>query len=153
MRELIKNKTLRESLALLALGLALGAYSLIGFRTAAVQTKWALSPYLFPLLLSVLALILAAALFAEGRRERAAGEAPAAAAPRAKKTVWIVLAAAIFYDALLPLIRFIPATALFLAALTWLLGERRRWMIAAVALVTPLLLYALFGLALGLRLP
>jgi hypothetical protein len=55
--------------------------------------------------------------------------------------------------ALISLIRFLPASMLFLAAMIWFLGERRPWMIAAVSIVMPLVLYALFGLGLGVRLP
>ena len=42
---------------------------------------------------------------------------------------------------------------LFLAALIWLLGEHRWQRIAAVAVLTPLILYAVFALGLSVRLP
>ncbi len=134
--------------AVLAAGLALGAYSLIGYARAAVRTAFLLSPYLFPLLLAVCALPLSLALFWQA--PEAAGETRA---PReGRKTLLLALAAAA-YAALLPLLHFLPATALFLAALIFLLGERLWWRIAAVSVAAPLLLYALFGLALKLRLP
>ena len=63
MRDHLKNKSIQDSIAVFLLGLALGIYSLIRFRSAAVQTRWILSPYLFPLLLSVFA-IAATTLFA-----------------------------------------------------------------------------------------
>ena len=65
--------------------------------------------------------------------------------------VLVLLTAA--YLALMGLISFIPATALYLAALIRLLGERRWGLIAAVAVLTPLALYALFALGLNVRLP
>ena len=152
----LKNKSIQDGAALLLPGLALGAYGLIGFRNAPVQTKWFLSPYLFPLLLSVLAVLLAASLLGEGlgelRRGRT-GEIPEkGAAPEVNKVLTVLLMSAA-YDALLGLIGFLPATLIFLAALLYALGERRPRLIAAVSLLTPLLLYALFGLALGLNLP
>lgn len=154
MRGLLKNKKAQDGAVVLALGLALGAHSLIRFRAAAVRTSWILSPWLFPLLISVFALLLAAALFAEGRRELrgGAGEEPAKPAPKRAAAFAAALMSAV-YAALLPLLHFLPATAIYLAALTYLFGERRRWAIAAAAILTPLILYALFGLALGVRLP
>lgn len=156
MRDDLNNQKVQDSIVVLLLGLALGAYSLIGFFTAAVQTKWIMSPYLFPLLLSAFAVLLAAALFGEGHREARltrAGETPAKPAALKMKNALAVVLLGMVYAALLPLIRFIPATLLFLAALMWLMGEHRPWMIAAVALLVPLALYALFGLGLGVRLP
>ncbi len=143
----MRNKGNIAAVAVLAAGLALGAYSLIGYARAAVRTAFLLSPYLFPLLLAVCALPLSLALLCQ---------APAAEetqTPReSRKTLLLALAAAA-YAALLPLLHFLPATALFLAALIFLLGERLWWRIAAVSVAAPLLLYALFGLALKLRLP
>ena len=155
MREQLKNKTFREGLAVLAAGLALGAYSLISFRRSAVQTAWILSPWLFPMLLAVFAALLGAARLggcrgtAERRDEQRAGKPDG----RRARRVFITALMAAAYCALLPLIRFLPATALFLAAMMLFLGERRWWVIAAVAVAAPLVLYALFALGLGVRLP
>ena len=132
MREQLKNKTFREGLAVLAAGLALGAYSLISFRRSAVQTAWILSPWLFPMLLAVFAALLGAALLggcretAERRDEQSAGKPDG----RRARRVFITALMAAAYCALLPLIRFLPATALFLAAMMLFLGEeyhRRGW--------------------------
>ena len=156
MRESLKNKTLQDGVAVLLLALALGAYSLTAFLTARVRTSWILSPWLFPLLLAVLALALSAALLREGRRELRRGgaeETPAdSAVTRRGKLAAVVLLTAAYLVLMAP-IRFIPATALDLAALVFFLGERRWWMIAAVAGLTPLILYALFALGLSVRLP
>ena len=156
MHDDLKNKKVQDSFVVLLLGLALGAYSLVSFFTSAVQTKWIMSPWLFPLLLAVLAVLLAAALFVEGRREAKlshTGETPVKPKPMKIINVLAVILVCVAYAALLPLIRFIPATVIFLAVLMWLMGERRPRMLAAVALLVPLALYALFGLGLGVRLP
>ncbi len=156
MREYLKNKTVQESIAVFLLGLALGAYSLISFYTARVQTKWIMSPYLFPLLLSVFAILLSVSLFGEGRFEvnqAREGAEQAKPAPLKLKNVLIVVLMGVAYYVLISLIHFIPASMIFLAAMIWFLGERRWWMIAAVAVAMPLVLYALFALGLSVRLP
>ncbi len=145
MRSLLNNQNRRDSAAVLLAGLTLGGWSLYRLHSAAVKTAWILSPWLFPLLLSVMALLLAAALWTEkeeNKRQERAWRLPLA--------VLLISAA---YAALLPLLRFLPASALYLAALLRLLGERRWWLIALIAVLLPLLLYALFGLGLQVRLP
>jgi len=80
-RAALQNKTVQEGLAVLLAGLALGAYSLISFYTGAVHVVWILSPWLFPLLLSVFAVVLGAALVCGGCRETAQSRSAAPAAP------------------------------------------------------------------------
>lgn len=153
MRDHLNNKTVREGLAVLTAGLALGVYSITSFRRSAVQTAWILSPWLFPMLLAVFAAALGAALLGGGCRETAesrnADKPDARGALRALAAALMVAA----YCALLPLLHFLPASALFLAGMMLFLGERRWWSIAAVAVAAPLVLYALFALFLGVRLP
>ena len=156
MREYLKNKNVQDSIVVFLLGLALGIYSLVSFYTARVQTKWIMSPYLFPLLLSVLTILLSVSLFAEGRYEVAqarSGEVKAKSAPLKLKNVLVVVLMGIAYYVLISLIHFIPATIIFLAAMICFLGERRWWLIAIIAVAMPFILYALFQLALGVRLP
>ena len=62
MRLAMKNKTVQDGIAVLLLALALGVRSLIGFLTTGERTAWILSPWLFPLLLALIGLPLAAAL-------------------------------------------------------------------------------------------
>ena len=125
MRAALQNTTVQEGLAVLLAGLALGAYSLISFYTGAVHVAWILSPWLFPLLLSVFAVMLGAALLCGGCRETAQSRSDAPAAPdrsgRMRALAVVLMAAACC--ALLPLIRFIPASALLLAALMYFLSS------------------------------
>ncbi|MDO4862045.1 MAG: tripartite tricarboxylate transporter TctB family protein [Eubacteriales bacterium] len=153
MRDHLNNKTVREGLAVLTAGLALGVYSIISFRRSAVQTAWILSPWLFPMLLAVFAAALGAALLGGGCRETA--KSRNADKPDARGALRVLAAALMVaaYCALLPLLHFLPASALFLAGMMLFLGERRWWSIAAVAVAAPLVLYALFALGLGVRLP
>lgn len=153
MRNHLNNKTVREGLAVLTAGLALGVYSIISFRRSAVQTAWILSPWLFPMLLAVFAAALGAALLGGGCRETA--KSRNADKPDARGALRVLAAALMVaaYCALLPLLHFLPASALFLVGMMLFLGERRWWSIAAVAVAAPLVLYALFALFLGVRLP
>ena len=153
MRDHLNNKTVREGLAVLTAGLALGVYSIISFRRSAVQTAWILSPWLFPMLLAVFAAALGAALLGGGCRETA--KSRNADKPDARGALRVLAAALMVaaYCALLPLLHFLPASALFLAGMMLFLGERRWWSVAAVAVAAPLVLYALFALFLGVRLP
>ena len=156
MRDYLKNKNVQESIVVFLLGLALGAYSLISFHTARVQTRWIMSPYLFPLLLSVFAVLLSVSLFGEGRFEVGEARRGAEQTKPAKlklKNVLVVVLMGVAYYVLISLIHFIPASMVFLAAMIWFLGERRWWMITLVAVLMPLVLYALFALGLSVRLP
>lgn len=157
MRDYLKNKSVLDSIVVCLLGIALAVYSLVSFYTATVKTEWILSPYLFPLLLSVFAVLLAVSLLAEGCHEvkcaREAQGEKTADAPLAIKKVAVVTLLGIAYYVLISMIHFIPASMLFLAALIWYLGERKYWKIALVAIVMPLVLYVLFAMLLNVRLP
>lgn len=154
MRERLKNKSIQDGAALLLAGLALGAYCLIRQADPALRRDLLLSPWLFPMLLAAFTVLLGLALLAEGRRElRDVAAAAASPAPHDRGRLAAVLLSGLVYAALLPLLRFVPATALYLAAAMLLLGERRPRLIAALALLIPPALYALFALALNVRLP
>jgi hypothetical protein len=60
---------------------------------------------------------------------------------------------AVGYYLVLPLLHFIPATVIFLAALIAFLGERRLWLVGLVAVVSTLAIWGIFGRALGVMLP
>jgi hypothetical protein len=69
------------------------------------------------------------------------------------RPVLITIALSIAYFILMPYVTFIPCTILFLGIFIFTLGERRYWMIALVAVISALTIWAIFGLALGVRLP
>lgn len=156
MRDYIKNKSVQDSIAVLALGLALGIFSVYSFFNAKVKAAWIMSPYLFPMLIAVFAICLAYCLFMEGKHQvdaEKAGGAAAKADPIKLKSVVIVVAVSIIYYILMRVITFIPATALFLAALMWFMGERRWKVLIPVAIIAPLVIYAIFVWGLSVRLP
>lgn len=154
----MKNKSVQDSAVTLLCGAALAFYSLYRFYTAKVQTGWIMSPYLFPLLISVFALALAVSLFFEGRFEvRSAREQAEPAAETGPKInlgrAAVLVLICIAYFVLVSYIKFIPSTILFLAGLTWYLGERRKLVLILVPLITPFVLYVIFDVLLNVRLP
>lgn len=142
-----KNERTDALLTALASAALLG-YSLYHQSADRNVNGWKTSPYLFPVLLSGLGFLLAAALWREGRR--GSDRAAEGGGPRLPAAV---LALSGGYCLLLPLLRFLPATALYLAALLYALGERDRRRLAALSVGAALAVYALFGLGLNVRLP
>lgn len=151
----LQNGSIQDGIVVLILGIALAAYSLVMFYTTSVQTEWKMSPYLFPLLISVFTVLLSISLLADGKREVASVQ------PQADKTegsgqlkkVFTIVAMAVVYYVLLSFAGFIPATVLFLIAMFLYLGERRYWLIGVLSVVTTGAIYALFGILLNVRLP
>ena len=156
MRDYIKNKSVQDSIVVLALGLALGIFSVYSFFNSKVKAAWIMSPYLFPMLIAIFAIAMAYCLFMEGKHqvdaEKAGGEA-AKADPIKLKSVVVVVVLSIIYYVLMRVITFIPATILFLAALMWFMGERRWKVLIPVAIIAPLVIYAIFAWGLSVRLP
>ena len=151
MSERLKNQKFQEGLVILLLGIALGGYSLYMFCTAAVKTSWIMSPYLFPLLLSVFTILVSLSLLLEAIHEM---RTTAGNGRKMKlKSVAAAMLLCIAYAALLPHLGFILTSMLFLAAFIRFLGERRIWLVGVISLVMPLLLYGIFGVLLSVRLP
>jgi len=153
----IKNKSVQDSIVVLLLGLALGIFSIYSFFHSPVKAAWIMSPYLFPMLISLFTVALAYCLFMEGKhqvdQEEASGKSESKDEPIDLKKVFCIIGLSAAYDFLIPYLTFIPATALFLAALMWFMGERRLKVLVPLAILTPLALYAIFAMGLNVRLP
>ena len=149
---LLSTKSAQDGVVVLLLGIALCVYSFYMFYTAKVVTEWKMSPYLFPVLISVFAIALSLSLFADGKRELVeAGEAESA--PANLKKVFVVIGLSIAYYLMLKFITFIPATIIFLVAMFIFFGERRWWLIGLLSVATSGIIYVLFGILLNVRLP
>ncbi len=130
------------------------AYSLYHHRFDRNTTEWKMSPYLFPTLISVFGFLLAVSLLADALHElRGREEKPAAAGGKNPVGVLVLVGASILYYILMPLLHFIPATILYLLGLFVYLGERKWWKLALLSVLATGAVYALFGLALNVRLP
>ncbi len=145
------RKKLWESLFFLALGLALILYS---------NKLWTsgdaifMSPYLFPCLIGSFFAFLSSALLVQslGFGSRTGGT-PEPGARLDWRNVAVVIGFSIAYCVLLPFLHFLPATVVFLFGLLYVLGEKRIWLDAVLALGTTAVVYVLFGLLLSVLLP
>ncbi len=153
---LLANHTIQESILFFVLSIALLAYAIYKHYTG-LPVSWEMSPYLFPVLISVFLFLLSISLFADGRKQYAAqrgsGEASAPKTPTDWKSTLFTVLAAIAYFLLMPVITFTPATILFLVAMFWFLRERRWWLVALLSVATAGLIYVLFGILLNVMLP
>lgn len=147
---LLKRRKAQDAMAMLLLGAALTVHCAVQWRTAKVKAPWIMSPYLFPTVLGGAAVLLGLSLLKTAAAEQRE-EGPAA--PIRLREVLAVLALSILYDILMTRIGFLPATALYLLAMIAFLGERRPLVLVPVAALTPLALYVIFKLGLGVRLP
>lgn len=153
-KKTLSNPEIQDGIAVLVLGVALLIYSLFKHYTARVQTEWKMSPYLFPVLISVFAILLAFSLFADGRRVMASEEKKKDSGSLINfKRVVMVALMAVVYEILMNITGYIPATVVFLMAMIRFFGEKRWWMIVVIAVATSLIIYLLFGILLNVRFP
>ena len=141
------NPVLIEGIVLCALSVLGIIFSIIchyGFKV-----EWKLSPYLFPLFISIMLCILSISLILssfsglkEAKREK--GD---------RKTFLLFLLECAIYLIVLRYLGFLISTMLLLCAIVQLLGEKSWWKIILISVVTSLIIYFLFGVYLGVMLP
>lgn len=133
------------------------AYSLYHHVHDRNTTAWKTSPYLFPVLIAVFGVLLAASLCADALRGARAAETADAAKQKMKMRdrvgVLVFIGISVVYYVLLPVVHFIPATILYLASLFFAFGERKWWKLALLSVAVTGAVYALFGIGLNVRLP
>ena len=143
------NKSAREALFIGACSAALLAYSLYHHHFDRNVTEWKTSPFLFPTLISVFGLLLTFLLLAEAKREaEKAGKDTVG-----KNVVLAFIAVSVAYELLMPHLRFIPSTVLYLSGLLLLLGERKPGNIILLSCIAAGAVWFLFGVLLHVRLP
>lgn len=148
----LKNRNIQDSILFFLSGGALIRYSLVK-HYGGPPVEWKMSPYLFPILVSVFLLLLSVSLFFDGLYQIRHGGEAGGAGPVKFRSVLITIALSAAYVVLMRWIGFIPATVIFLAVFIFFLGERRLWLIALVALIATLSIYVIFDTALGVMLP
>ena len=141
------NPVLIEGIVLCALSVLGIIFSIIchyGFKV-----EWKLSPYLFPLFISIMLCMLSISLILssfsglkEAKREK--GD---------RKTFLLFLLECAIYLIVLKYLGFLISTMLLLGAIVHLLGEKSWCKIILISVVTSLIIYFLFGVYLGVMLP
>lgn len=144
------NSTRVEGFVFLILSLALFIYSMILHRLS--NTEWKMSPYLFPLVISIFLAFLSLSLLKEGKQLKKENDREEGIASNWKDVIYIAIFTLV-YCILIGVITFIPATSLFLLVSFWYLGERKRYLILLISLLFPVILYVLFGMLLHVMLP
>lgn len=109
---------------------------------------WALSPALFPLIITLLALLFSLSLIFKGLRKSTVYENQGD-----MKIMLLVVALSFLYLILLEKLHFFLSTVLYLAGFIFILGERRWWLIGILSIIVPLSIQYIFGNLLGVLLP
>jgi putative tricarboxylic transport membrane protein len=153
-KEYIHEPTIQDAIFIFACSVALLIYGLYNKFTG-IQSEWKLSPYLFPVLLSVFGALLSISLFYDGYRAiHSGGQVERSSADRKNlKRLGVFLLICLIYYVLFVPLGFLVSTALMLAALFFLLGERRIWIIALLSIACSGAIYVIFGVLLNVRFP
>jgi hypothetical protein len=148
---LSKKSGMWEALGFLALSLGLILYCLV--KQSGIRYEWKLSPWLFPLLVSLFLLALSVALLLRAIRacRGFSGEEEKAQSGLVRPLAALGLTAG--YTLALKFVPFAPATAVLLALLLLLFGEKRPWALVLIPLLATALIRLVFGAALHVDLP
>lgn len=156
-RQYLSNSKIKESIFFIAIAVIIFLYSLASHYTTK-NLQWSLSPYLFPLLVSVFMILISISLFAEGIKDEKLREKEETDKIEKKdKVYWkevlfTIFISAVYYFAM-DIIGFIVSTILFLLILFAFLGERRKWLITIISVSTTAIIYFIFGVLLHVMLP
>lgn len=150
LKKYLSNNNVQESILFMTGAVILLVYALQNHYS--VNVEWKMSPYLFPVLISVFLIFLSISLFCDGLHQIREDKSE-----KMSKNKWfsalVIVVAAVLYYVLLPIITFIPATILFLVAMFLFLGERKWWLIAVLSITTAVAIYFIFGTLLHVMLP
>ena len=152
-RSLLRIASFQDSIFVGLCSAGLLIYSLYHHHFDRNTSEWKTSPFLFPTLIAVFGLLLTFSLVTDALQELRAGTAEEKTGKKNLVGVLVLVAAAVAYYLLMPVLHFVPATVLLLATLFVYLGERKWWKIALLSGLTTAAVYVLFGVALHVRLP
>lgn len=155
LKKCLKNNTFQDAIFFFAVSIALIVYSFIKHYSG-IKIEWKMSPYLFPILISVFMLVLSFILFSQSLKEIKAQEGETQEKEMEYfnlRNFLATLAIVILYYISMKYVSFVIATIILLAVMLLLLGERRWWVVALVSVLTTGVIYAIFGLGLKVNLP
>lgn len=161
-------KKLLDGIFFLLVGLALGTYSVMGYQNS-FNHDITQSPYLFPFIISVFFLILSVSLMYQGTHTAETEETPSVVAVDGRGVLAVLGISALYYGILyfaplptimigfgsfvLTIANFEVASLLYLFALLFVLGVRKKLVLILVPVVLPLLLSVGFRTMLYVMLP
>jgi len=132
-------------------GLVLSVLSIIFIKESLKlhnNQSWALSPALFPLIITFMILLFSLSLIIKGFKKHTIYEDGSN-----KKIMLFTIALSFFYFLTLARLNFILSTGIYLFSFMYILGERRLWVIGGFILIVPLAIQYIFGNLLGVLLP
>ncbi|MDD2446507.1 MAG: tripartite tricarboxylate transporter TctB family protein [Tissierellia bacterium] len=156
-RQYLSNSKVKESLLFITIAIVILLYSLINHYTTK-DLQWGLSPYLFPLLVSVFMISISISLFVEGikdeklRKKEEINKVEKKEKVYWKEVIFVIFISLVYYLAM-DIIGFIFSTTLFLVILFVFLGERRKWILVLISLSTTAIIYFIFSVLLHVMLP
>lgn len=112
--------------------------------------SWALSPSLIPIGIAGVMVFLSVIMILSAIREEIAEQAFSLETLKNPVLVFVVT---VLYLVLLPMMHFLIATCSYLVLMMLILGERKLLNILLISIAIPSLLYGLFDVLLGVRLP
>ncbi len=148
------SHTFQEALVFFVLSVWLIVYSYTKHYTG-MKYDWKMSPYLFPIVISVFLFLLSVALFYQAVHEYRKNTGA-----QCEKNAYfnffnfmatIILVAAYYFS--LRVVPFVIATAVLLALMLILFKEKRWWVILLVSVLTTGAIYLLFSVGLHVNLP
>lgn len=110
--------------------------------------SWALSPALFPLIITSMVLLFSLALIISNHRENTSYEKQGD-----QKIMLLIIVLSFLYYLSLGKLNFIFSTAMYLFGFIYILGERKWWIIVSFIIIIPLGIQYIFGNLLGVTLP
>ncbi len=144
-----RNRHGYESVVFGTLGVLLLVYSL--YSHSQVDTPWKLSPYLFPVFIAVLLVLVAISLFLQGRAPSEKKREPQDR--KLPHRVAGFMGLVLVYYVLLPLLGFLITDTLMLTLFMLYLGVRPWWKSLILSAVLTGIIYVVFQVLLNVRLP
>lgn len=143
----LKNNELIEGLGIFLLSIFFIGESLKLHN----DQSWALSPALFPLIITVSIFFFSLGLIIKSlKRTKVDGQV---IKTQAAIRLTLVIIISFLYVVLLPKLHFLISSIIYLFVFLIILGEKRWWLLGAISIVTPLLIQYIFGNLLDVFLP
>lgn len=147
-----KNSILKNNKVVEGLLIALASIFLIIESFKLHNNKsWALSPALFPIIITISVLALSIILIIKGLRENTVNTGQSN--KEGLKKLGLIIIISFAYLIILPKLHFLISSIIYLFSFLFILGERKWLLLITISIITPLLIQYLFGNLLDVFLP